>query len=116
MCPSKGQTCNKCGKMNHFAKVCLSKQSKSQDKSKAHEQPQLQHKNRPNSHIHQVVSSEPHQKSDSSCDEYLHTLGDTANTTVPKVDVKLSGITISMIIDTGVSIDIIDKNDFAKVN
>ena len=116
MCPAKGQTCNKCGKMNHFAKVCLSKQSKSHDKSRAHEQPQPQHKNRPNSHIHQVISSEPHQKSDSSSDEYLYTLGDTANTTVPKVDVKLNGITISMIIDTGASTDIIDEKDFAIVN
>ena len=112
MCPAKAQTCNKCVKMNHFAKVCLSKQSKSQDKSRAHEQPQPQHKNRPNSHIHQVVSSEPHQKSDSSSDEYLYTLGDTANTTAPKVDVKLNGINISMIIDTGASTDIIDEKDF----
>ena len=84
MCPAKGQTCNKCGKMNLFAKVCLSMQSKLQDKSRAHEQPQQQHKNRPNSRIHQVVSSEMHQESDSSSDEYLYTLGDTANTTVPK--------------------------------
>ena len=99
MCPAKGQTCNKCGKVNHFPKVGLSTQSKSQDKSRAHEQPQ--HKNRPNSHIHQVVSSEPHQKSDSSSEEYLLTLGDTAKTIVPKVDVKLNGISISMIIDIG---------------
>ena len=98
-------------KLNHFAKVCLSKQSKSHDKSNAHEQPQPQHKNRPNSHIHHVVSSEPHQKSDSSSDEYLHTLGETANTTAPKLDVKLNGITISMMIDTGASTDIIEEKN-----
>ena len=102
--------------MNHFAKVCLSKQSKSHDKSRAHEQPQPQHKNRPNSHNHHIVLSEPHQKSDSSSDEYLYTLGDTTKTIVPKVDVKLNGITISMINDTGASTDIIDEKDFAKVN
>ena len=100
------------GKINHFAKVCLSKQSKSHDKSRAHEQPQLQHKNRPTSHIHQVVASEPHKKSDSSSDGYLYTLGDTADTTVPKVDVKLNGITISIIIDTGASTRIIVKKRF----
>ena len=116
MCPAKAQTCNKCGKKNHFAKVCLSKQSKSQDKSRAHEQSQPHHKNRPNSNIHQVVSSEPHQKSDSSSDEYFYTLGDTTNTTVPKVDVILYGITISMIIDAGASTYIIDEKDFSKVN
>ena len=115
MCPVNGQTCNNCGKMNHFSKVCLSKQSKSHDKSRTHEQPQPQYKNRPNSHNHQVVSSEPHQKSDSSSDEYLYTLGDTANTTAPKVDVKLNDITISMIIDTRASTDITDEKDFAKV-
>ena len=102
--------------MNHFAKVCLSKQSKSRDKSRAHEQPQPQHENRLNSHIYHVVSSEPHQKSDSSSDEYLYTPGDTTKTTVPKVDVKLNGISISMIIYTGASTDIIDEKDFAKVN
>ena len=35
---------------------------------------------------------------------------------MPKVDVKLNGITISMIIDTGASTDIIDEKDFAIVN
>ena len=94
--------------------VFFSKLSKSHDKSIAHEQPQ--HKNRPNLHIHQVVSSEPHQKSDSSSDEYLYTLVDTVNTTTPKVDVKLNGITISMIIDMGASTDITDEKGFAKVN
>ena len=116
ICPAKGRICNKCGKMTHFAKVCLSKQSQLHDKSRAHEQPQPQHKYKPNSHIHHVVSSEPHQKSDSSSGEYLYTLGDTTMTTVPKVDVKLNGITISMIIDTGASTDIIDEKEFTKVN
>ena len=46
----------------------------------------------------------------------MYTLGDTTNTTAPKVDVKLNGITISMTIDTGASTDIIDEKDFAKVN
>ena len=69
--------------MNHFSKVCLSKQSKLHDKSRAQEQPQPQYKNRLNSHIPHVVSSEPHQKSGSSSGEYLYTLGDTTKTTVP---------------------------------
>ncbi len=116
MCPAKGQKCNKCGKMNHFAKVFLSKQSKLHDKSRAQEQLQPQYKNRPNLHINHVVSSEPHQRSDSSSDEYLYTQGDTIKTTVQKVDVKLNGITISMIIDTRASTGIIDEKDFTKVN
>ena len=28
-CPAKGQTCNKCGKLNHFARMCLTKQASS---------------------------------------------------------------------------------------
>ena len=116
MFPAKGQTCNKCGKMNHFAKICLSKQSKLHDKSRAHEQQQPQHKNRPNSHIHHVVSSEPHQMSDSSSYEYLYTLGDTTKTRVTKVDMKLNGIIISMITDMGASTDIIDEKYYTKVN
>jgi len=28
-CPAKGRTCNKCGKLNHFARMCLTKQASS---------------------------------------------------------------------------------------
>ncbi len=49
-CPAKGQTCNKCGKANHFARVCLSKVIA--PRSGGRNQPQLQSR----SHVRQVVT------------------------------------------------------------
>ena len=68
------------------------------------------------SHVHHIVSSEPCQKNDSSSDEYLYTLSGTANTTAPRVNVKINDITISVIIDTGASTNIMNEKAFSKVN
>ena len=42
-------------------------------------------------------------------DEHLYTLGDTASNTAPEVNAKVSDITVSIIIDTGASMDIMDE-------
>ena len=34
-CPAQGQTCNKCGKQNHFAKMCLTLASQIKDTSRS---------------------------------------------------------------------------------
>ena len=51
-CPAQGKTCSKCGKANHFARMCLTKQAKPQ-----HYKPRpAQHKftPKPKSHVRQV--------------------------------------------------------------
>ena len=55
-------------------------------------------------------------QSDSRSDEYLYTLGDIASNTAPKVNVKINDIIISMIIDTGASMEVMDHFFFANVN
>ena len=35
-CPAKGKRCKKCGKLNHFARVCLSAQGDRQEKEKSY--------------------------------------------------------------------------------
>ena len=53
----------------------------------------------------------------SSDDEYLFTLGqNNATTKTPTVSVHVNDIEIEVIVDTGVSTDILDETTFAKVN
>ena len=35
-CPAKGQTCRKCGKQNHFARMCLTKVPPQQQRQQPH--------------------------------------------------------------------------------
>ena len=60
VCPAKGKDCNMCGKLNHFARACLSK-------------PIGKWKTRPNKHNKGRKSLRPLTHSDSSSDEeYLY--------------------------------------------
>ena len=112
-CPEKGQTYSKCGRLYYFAKVCFSKCNKSQGPNKGYE-PLSRQKYKHKSHVHHVASSEPCQKNDFSSDEYLYSLSGTANSTTPRINVKINDITISMIIDAGASADIMDENVLPK--
>ena len=57
------------------------------------------------------------QSSPSSDDEYLYTLDqDSAmNSKTPLVNVKVNGVPIEMIVDTGASTDILDEDSFTKI-
>ena len=98
-CPAKGQTCNKCGKLNHFAHVCMSRtvppatnsgtnQSKSQFRVRQ---------------VETIGSSD-------SSDEYLYTLGNPADSKTPVTSVLTNSVPVKMMIDTGASTDIIDEH------
>ena len=93
----------------------FSKCNKAQGPNKGSE-PLPRQKYRHKSHVYHVVSSEPCQKNESHSVEDLYTLSGTANSTTPRVNVKINDITISMIIITGASTDIMDDKAFAKVN
>ena len=104
----KRSNLQQCDKPNYYAKVCFSKCNKLQGPNKGFEPlPSQIYKHK--SHIHHVASSEPCQKNDFSSDEYLYSLSGTANTTAPRVNVKINDITISMYIDAGASADIMDE-------
>ena len=106
-CPAKGQTCRKCGKPNHFARMCLSKTATK------HPQPPKGHGKK--SRIRQVSVQES--DTSSSDDEYLYTLGQGATSAkTPTVPVQISGVAVDMIVDTGASVDIVDEATFNKIN
>ena len=113
-CPAQGKTCSKCGKANHFAHMCLTKQAKPQ-----HYKPRpAQHKftPKPKSHVRQVAYEQCPESSDSSGDEYLYMLGQQTHTKTPIVSVVVNNVPIRTMIDTGASNDIMDESIYKEFN
>ena len=92
-CPAKGKFCHKCGKPNHFAKMCRGI-SRKPDKGRQQQ----------SSQIHQITTTtEESLKSGTSEEEYIYTL--VSKRKVPGVLAKIDGVPIQMTIDTGASTD-----------
>ena len=96
LCPAKDQTCNKCGKRDHFAQVCRSKPTNSYRPG---------YQQQPKSHVHQVAAEREPEPSDSE-DEYLYTLGPEKKSKTPMTSVVVNNVPVRMMIDTGASTDI----------
>lgn len=96
---SQGKTCKKCGKPNHFARVCFSKSVAPQ-----HTQTQS---------VCQVTKA--NLDTSSSEDEYLYALGNPVNAKTPAITVSVNGAPIRMMIDTGASADILDEKSFREI-
>ena len=80
-CPAKGKTCNSCGKLNHFAAVCRSKQQgkheASTSKFKKSEQSVGNQKKRPWQHsVNRIDATKESEGSTSSEDEYVFTVSE----------------------------------------
>ena len=117
-CPATEEICRQCGKTGHFARVCKSStQSKSHTVSQTRQNTRLVPKRTPLSRsIRQVQEQEEsHHETDSSEDEYLFTCINKADGKMPKVKVKINDIPITMIVDTGASLDIIDEVTFHQL-
>ena len=101
-CPAKGKECRKCGKSNHFAKVCRGKQ---QPASKS-PYTRRQHKQRPDKKpIHPIHQDE----SDSdSTEDYLYTV----HTPKKSPRVRVTDATL----DTGASLNVIDRATYEKMD
>ena len=113
-CPAKGQTCHKCGKPNHFAKLCRTKISTVKQQPMGHKGQQRKPQQ---TSVNQVVSVPVESKSSSSDDEYLYVMSqDSPGSKIPTVSVTINKVPIDMIVDTGASIDILDETAFDKVN
>ncbi len=109
-CPAMGKSCKNCGKLNHFARVCLSKTK-----------PQNEGQYKSNSKIIRRVITEYLPRQDyespasSSDDEYLYVLGTPSPNKAPMVTVKVNTIPVRMMIDTGASADIMDETSFNEI-
>ena len=108
-CPAKGQECHYCGKPNHFANVC---RGKSKDTRKPR-RPQYNRaaRNKPNTTIRPLVHSE----SESESDEYLYPVRSN-QTARPHARITVSGHSFDIMVDTGASINVLDRKTFSKMS
>ena len=98
-CPAKSKECRKCGKLNHFAKVCCGKQLSKPPYPK-HKGNERKHK-KPLNPIQQIDSD-----SDST-EDYLCTVNTTRKS--PTVRVTVGQHCIDATLDTGASLNVIDR-------
>ena len=104
-CPAKGKSCNACGKAKHFALVCRSsKRCFSRPPRQAVKQ--VSADATPSTNVCYTTCAE---------EEYLFTVQVKAANTTPIVTVKLNDTPISMTMDTGASLDIIDEPTFDRL-
>ena len=88
-CPAKDKRCNYCKRPNHFESVCFKKTKEKNEAS---------------------IKRIEHNSSDS--DEYLFKLTDN---NIVDVEVKVDNYPITFLIDSGASINLIDKTTFDKL-
>ncbi|XP_038060081.1 uncharacterized protein K02A2.6-like [Patiria miniata] len=89
-CPAKGVTCHTCGKLNHFAKHCLSRGG-TRDKPRPGK-----------AKVHAV----DHDAESSSEDEYVFGVKAPHRSKQPVVTVRINKTPIKAIIDTGASVSV----------
>ena len=109
VCPAKGKECRKCGKLNHFARSCLSKTTKTAESPR-----KRSNKHKRNKSIRPLA----HSQSDSE-EGYLYPVRqDPVKTTEiprPYTRVTVLGHSFKAMVDTGASINVLDKETFEKL-
>ena len=95
-CPAKGKTCKSCGKLNHFAGVCRSKQQgkheASTSKFKKSEQSVGNQKKRPLQHSVNRIDA-----------------------TKESTTVMIGKENIEFIVDTGATVNLIEESDYSRL-
>ena len=87
-CPARNKTCAKCNIMGHFAVMCKSQKPQRKDFS-------------------QKVKYMQDQDDEDDSDEYSFTISDKFEDA--QVEVKMGGVPVNMIVDSGSSVNVIDK-------
>ena len=98
VCPAKGKTCRSCSKIGHFASVCRSNSNKKQVGGKVVPEVQLS----------DLVSS-------SSEDEVVYTVNSPAKRGIT-LQTKINKVTLLLAVDSGATVNLLNKRDFQAVN
>ena len=101
-CPARGKTCHKCGGADHFGSQCKTKTAKP-PKPRREEKPKGKKKKK----SVRYVGSERDE------DEYAFTVNSV--TSPEKIEVTVGGVVVEMLIDSGASTNVIDKNLWSKL-
>ena len=104
VCPAKGRKCHNCEKYDHFSKVCRGQRKSEYDESK----------------VHHIASSKENTVNSSSDDEFVYTVTRHNQATVrrpkPEATISVGKSKISMLIDSGASVNIMDMGTFSKLS
>ncbi|CAB4008236.1 Hypothetical predicted protein, partial [Paramuricea clavata] len=95
-CPAKGKACNICGKQNHFAAVCRSKQQGKRDDFTKNDQ-------------EQVTSSD---------EEYVFTTSGAKHNELevhPTVTVTIGKENVDFIVNTGATVNLMEESDYLRL-
>jgi hypothetical protein len=103
-CPAKGKQCRKCGKCNHFAKVCRGQSKFKQNETKSGGK----HPKKPINPIDRAEND-----TDSSDEDYIYAIKDQET---PKVIVKVCQHSFKATVDTGATINVIDKTTYDNMS
>ena len=110
-CPAKGKDCHKCGKMNHFAKFCRGGKSKPSDQGRKPEKQKPPRRQRQKT-LRPLVHSDS--SSADSENEYMYAVDKNIKNS-PHVRVKVLNHSFDMMVDTGASINVIDRGTYSKL-
>ena len=104
-CPAKGKTCRNCNISNHFAVVCRSSKPSKPQKAR-------------NPNVNKSTAVRPFQHESDSDNDYMYAIQNSTSNKPkqsPRVNVTVAGHQFSILVDTGSTINVIDKKTFDKM-
>ena len=105
-CPARGKDCKACGKMNHFARQCRSKQQKD---TRRQYRP-VDNKVRQQHSVCNVTERSNDNDSSSSDDKYIFVINSGHDKLQPQAHIKINNMEISVLIDSGAAVNIISQS------
>lgn len=96
-CPARGQVCKKCGKSNHFARVCRSAPATTRPRSSPHLGPRPGSSSAGPTAIHSV----------SSCPAPIQSV-DSARVPFKTCSIELDGVCVPLLLDTGAAVSLLN--------
>ena len=107
-CPAQGKSCHKCGKLNHFSKVCRSKTSNYP------RQPAGKHHVKTVAPPEHPIKAMDAEKGDSdNSEEYTFIMGAKADLIdKPIFEVQISNTVLSVMADSGATVNILSEQDY----
>jgi len=126
-CPAWGKQCRSCSKANHFARQCRSATEQQRNFRSTPRQPppttstprHSASRHRQIRHIHEgqdhVEFRDVDVDNSTADDEYAFTVDNTNNQKQPSALLKINGTRMRFLIDTGVSVNIIDESTYSKL-
>lgn len=109
-CPAYGKKCDKCGKLNHFAKVCRTKTKKRTDEVNTESERESEEEK-------SKLSEEANATEETDGEQKEFFIGAVEKGEPPwRVDLELEGRKINFKIDTGADVNVMSKATWLKLN